>query len=578
MDEGDASADNDRSSTAGDTAPIDWPQCVDEGCIGIQAPGKDRCLAHLGFGALYELLQAGLTEIDLRGVCVDSILMRRVTAALPLAGDNLRVADDCRFDHATFVDSVHFRHVRFMGSCSFRNITTHELLTFDYCAFKPQFAVMFSDCQLTQGISISNSHFAGRAFVSNSRIESTSASVKNSSFDDDFILLGLEGDYLFVEGCSGKRLSVQGCAHQLASLKSLEFGAIDAGALELGDSFLLTKCRAERVGLGVIDAKKQILIEECEFGGTENIGPLKAGEGVRVRRTTSTTRRNITCESDLVDLTDSRFVDGVTITASTERIALDETHYGRSSLIVGVARNDRLPRLLSVRRADVQNFSLDNLDLSDCAFTNTHNLDALRLRRAPFGLAPSGFRLRPFRAISKRRVLLEERLWRSRAGSRGLPAEEASEQAPAPDATEIGELYRSLRAGLERGRNEPGAADFYYGEMEMRRHGPDASRAEREILRAYWAFSGYGLRASRSLVALVFLTAVAALGFWRFGFQGGQPSSFWAALTYAAGAATLHPPARHLTTSGEALSICFRVIGPVLLGLAVFSIRGRVRR
>jgi hypothetical protein len=30
-------------------------------------------------------------------------------------------------------------------------------------------------------------------------------------------------------------------------------------------------------------------------------------------------------------------------------------------------------------------------------------------------------------------------------------------------------LYRQLRKAQEDAKNEPGAADFYYGEMEMRR-------------------------------------------------------------------------------------------------------------
>jgi hypothetical protein len=31
-------------------------------------------------------------------------------------------------------------------------------------------------------------------------------------------------------------------------------------------------------------------------------------------------------------------------------------------------------------------------------------------------------------------------------------------------------LYRALRKGREDAKDEPGAADFHYGEMEMRRH------------------------------------------------------------------------------------------------------------
>ena len=60
-------------------------------------------------------------------------------------------------------------------------------------------------------------------------------------------------------------------------------------------------------------------------------------------------------------------------------------------------------------------------------------------------------------------------------------------------------IYRSLRRGLEEAGDSPGAADFYYGEMEARRHGAkrQGSRSgrttasgERAILTAYWLVSG----------------------------------------------------------------------------------------
>jgi hypothetical protein len=74
---------------------------------------------------------------------------------------------------------------------------------------------------------------------------------------------------------------------------------------------------------------------------------------------------------------------------------------------------------------------------------------------------------------------------------------------------QIAALYRALRKGREDAKDEPGAADFYYGEMEMRRrarrHSADnldgqssaasRGRMERGILTAYWLVSGYGLRA-----------------------------------------------------------------------------------
>jgi hypothetical protein len=58
----------------------------------------------------------------------------------------------------------------------------------------------------------------------------------------------------------------------------------------------------------------------------------------------------------------------------------------------------------------------------------------------------------------------------------------------------IAGIYRQLRKSREDSKDEPGANDFYYGEMEMRRRsGP---LAERSILRLYWLVSRYGLRAS----------------------------------------------------------------------------------
>jgi hypothetical protein len=81
---------------------------------------------------------------------------------------------------------------------------------------------------------------------------------------------------------------------------------------------------------------------------------------------------------------------------------------------------------------------------------------------------------------------------------------------------------------LEDAKDEPGAADFYYGEMEMRRlaargrdhedtdgggaKGRRPSWTERRLLDAYWAVSGYGLRAWRALTALtILLVGCAAL-------------------------------------------------------------------
>ena len=143
---------------------------------------------------------------------------------------------------------------------------------------------------------------------------------------------------------------------------------------------------------------------------------------------------------------------------------------------------------------------------------------------------------------------------------------------------QIAAIYRGLRKGREDSKDAPGAADFYYGEMEMRRLDRESPRAERLILWLYWLTSGYGLRASRALAALAVTVAVFAAPLLKWGFAVDK--SFVGALTFSAQSALglLRPPEQRLTGIGVWLQITLRLAGPLLLGLALLSLRGRVKR
>jgi hypothetical protein len=110
------------------------------------------------------------------------------------------------------------------------------------------------------------------------------------------------------------------------------------------------------------------------------------------------------------------------------------------------------------------------------------------------------------------------------------------------EAGQIAGLYRALRKGREDAKDEPGAADFYYGEMEMRRRARPAretsrGRVERAILTAYRLLSGYGLRAWRALAWLLVAVMVATIGLRTVDFtHDRQPWS--SAFLYTAGAVT----------------------------------------
>jgi hypothetical protein len=257
---------------------------------------------------------------------------------------------------------------------------------------------------------------------------------------------------------------------------------------------------------------------------------------------------------------------------------------------------------------DVAGLRLADVDLRACRFVGAHNLDRLRIEGAPLFARTSGW----WRA--RRKTLAEEQHWRARRLGRWRPAgwypvacqPPAAPKAQMPTVLEpvrLAALYRDVRKGREDAKDEPGAADFYYGECEMRRHDSSSPRAERLVLWAYWLLSGYGLRAWRALAALavVVLLAGVVLAFW--GFPSETPSFRPAgvdrggallyqqqpahpppglerlpdAVRFSARSATalLRGPDRALTPVGEWLEIGLRFVGPVLLGL---SVRGRVRR
>ncbi|WP_405931030.1 pentapeptide repeat-containing protein [Streptomyces sp. NBC_00827] len=176
----------------------------------------------------------------------------------------------------------------------------------------------------------------------------------------------------------------------------------------------------------------------------------------------------------------------------------------------------------SLQDMDAAQLLFTNVNFSECWFSGAFHLDQVRLEgRRVFLSTPSGVSLK-YGFLphwwTKRRTLPEEQLLRAQSsGNRlpphgwGFPAVPNSLHAlPEPDV--IAGVYRQLRKTFEDAKNEPGAADFYYGEMEMRRHSRmETSRVERWLIAVYWALSGYGLRALRSLSWLALAMAMAIL-------------------------------------------------------------------
>jgi uncharacterized protein YjbI with pentapeptide repeats len=338
-----------------------------------------------------------------------------------------------------------------------------------------------------------------------------------------------------------------------------------------------------------------------------------------------------------IDAPDIRSAVPVTVSFVGGELALANVAF-HTPATVATSGDRAAPRLIAMTKVDATNLTLVGLDLSGCRFLSCYNRDKLRIEGPPrFAGPPAG------RRWTRRLVIAEEHLWRARYDRRPagwFPQEcrGAAESAPPAsagpgaatlaaaaagagpaagppragerarsEAARVQAVYRDLRKGREDAKDEPGAADFYFGEMEMRRAAAAPRSVERGLLTAYWAIAGYGQRASRALAALVLLLSIGAVGFATIGFdassrieyrpvataQPGQPVTYrqesvpgtrpgWVdAAFHSVESATslLRPtPSRAFTPAGRVLEISLRILGPLLLGLMILAIRGRVKR
>ena len=280
-------------------------------------------------------------------------------------------------------------------------------------------------------------------------------------------------------------------------------------------------------------------------------------------------------------------------------------------------------RISSLEGSTVGELVLSGVVLDGCAFAGAHRLDEMRIgadcsfRRTRDHSSADAFTRR--RIATSRRLLAEEVAWREKHTIGILDQTFVPGQTTRlpPAAADIAGIYRDLRKGLEDAKNEPEAADFYYGEMEMRRlagrtgnDGADERRRrpsvmERVLLYGYWAVSGYGLRAWRATTLLIVLIAAAAFLFSRPGFatqatperiQSISPSNgvvayaaanktppdFVSALNFSAreSVSLLHADSASVKTKGVGTLVDFllRVAGPVLIAFIVLALRARTKR
>ncbi|MFC4606917.1 pentapeptide repeat-containing protein [Streptomyces maoxianensis] len=624
------------------TDPPLWPHCGlgatpenPVGCRGSQVAPDSACLTHLTESdqATYFATLAPGSDLDQRGTHLTESLLRSLLGALMDPATGRPRFGAARFEEATFAD-VGFGGATFSGGALFSEATFLGYAGFGEVVFSA--GAEFFDTVFSTGAEFNRATFSEDAYFHGARFSgeaeffettfSASANFRSAMFSGEAVFF--ETTFSANADFSQTTFSANAAFLEATFSADAEFtsATFSADALFAGVTFpadvdfTWAKFSADaEFGQATFETALQLGPLVCQ--GVLRLSGARFGSPVTIKAATTLldcrrTRWDSTAALRLryatVDLSDAVFEYPLSITAKaspftevTGRAALSEAE---------LESRDSAVRMASLRGADATHLRLHNVDLTACILSRTLNLDQLRLEgECPLSPAPSGLHRQGMRVRwwTTRRTLAEEQHWRAAQGR--------TEWTPAPDGIDVmgpaglASVYRQMRKSFEDGKNEPDAADFYYGEMEMRRHDSKRPRAERALLALYWAVSGYGLRASRALSWLLGAMAATVLVMMLWGLPkddsnpattgrlSGQdislttdkpdpvnPSGALASrltserweksLRVVVNSVVFRSSGQDLTTTGTYIEMGSRLAEPVLLGLAALAIRGRIKR
>jgi hypothetical protein len=630
----------------------DWPSCGQgvapqdpDGCRGRRIAPYGRCLAHLNDAdrAAYLAVLAPGADLDHRGTAFAPDLLEELLDALRVSDTGCSYIGDARFDEATFSAAIVFAGATFSGEVSFANATFSGDARFDKATFS-DFA-SFDEATFSAEASFAIATFSAKSSFGEARF-STGARFDKTTFSDvvsfDEAMFSAEvsfagatfsdtvsfDDAMFSAYVSfaGAMFSAYVSFARAAFFADVWFGEarFSAFARFVGATFFdnvwFAGATFEAASeLGPFACMGILGLSGALFSGPTTIAAAASQLECRLTRWTSTASMRL--RYAYVDLTDAVLSAPLTLSAHQSDFEIPRWPPGeraqRYDSLVGSLRARSTPevRLTSVNGVDTAHLVLTDIDLSQCRFAGALHLDQVRLEgRCTFASTPAGLRWHcqlPVR-WSPRRTLAEECQWRYASGARGWTAPEGP--GPVPGPAVLGPVYRQLRKSFEDGKNTPDAADFYYGEMEMRRHDRERPQAERLLIRLYWAGSGYGLRASRALGWLLLAMVITVISLTLWGIPAAPASARSAAHLATGTTAPLAAPSpvvvgpseslserltgkrgekslqvtlnsvifrsagQDLTTAGTYIEMASRLAEPVLLGLAVLAVRGRVKR
>ncbi|MBD9731138.1 pentapeptide repeat-containing protein [Streptomyces sp. H28] len=562
------------------------------GCRGVKVRDYSSCLAHLmpeHRDAYLSSLRPG-DSINHDGTRLeDDLLSSLLERFRDGAGEKRRIGA-ASFHEATFAGVANFRSTTFTGETTFSHARFEQPALFDWVTFEEeanfyetyfQQQATFIDVQFKARSEFEEASFPEGAWFAGCRF-TRSANFMHSTFGGKaiFNLTEFQSDLLISHARFRDANFIGIIANTPLSLESF----ICAGELNLSQACF-------KAPVTVSAAVSQLRCVRTRWEATA---------ALRLRRTS-------------VDLTDSVLSQPLSITSL--HAPLDDPYLQESG--VDWLRED--VAVESVSGVDCSFLSLMDVDLSKCRFAGALHLDQIRLEGYRRFSSPPRSRFwhlgLPLR-WTPRQVIEEERQWRA------LPSRRRSQRAgwgsppdtitAVPGLATLTAVYRQLRKAREDAKDEPGAADFYYGEMEMRRHSFRWRKSERWLLQLYWLISGYGLRASRAigwLLATMLITIILLMGF---GVPASQPKEtavgnfpsgdgkvnlvidkqdpalpegnrftserFEKSLKITLNSVIFRSSEQDLTTAGGYIEMASRFLEPILLGLAALATRGRLKR
>lgn len=467
-----------------------------------------RCVAHLDPAAIEDVFRrvsGGAPAPSVRGVRFTKQFLAEFLNAFPADGNGRRTVRSADFSGATFPFAVTLEDLDFRQGVSFAGADFGRLIVT---------RSSFADSDWTHsiardGATFTATEFSGKAWFPTAEFPNLRFADCKFKSEANFNAVQVAGDTRF-ENCEFGDLTYRQPNGGEMTFDKVVFGGIVAFSAPPSPHVLnIVRCEAKQQFTARFeDDKSDVLIQDSTFSG--HVQLFADTSRLTLRRNAFLSSAIFESRARRVRIEECIFEEGGQFQYSGRgSVNLVSTSFGDPFLLHGIRGS-----IGSLRGTDLSSLTVDGLSLKYAAITESFNIDALRVRSvASFDRAPRAFGV-------GRRILVEERIWRSasRLHFRWKANRKLPRLSDPNDLERLADAYRALRKGLEVGLDSPGAADFYYGEMEARRHSRKRGLSERALLAVYWAVSGYGLRAGRALVALLVVLLVSSAAFMTGGF------------------------------------------------------------